>query len=110
MKNEEMSDYAHSLAEMSLENGFDKDAYILKVLSELDMKSNNDIKQEAKTNATIENLSNYMNNYISTDDIQSLHKMMVIMRKLISELYNTAPTQDARDVILHEIQIIQSIR
>lgn len=112
MNEEELNRYANNLAEMSLENGFDKDAYILKVLSEIWLKSNGkDVDLVPDSNAD-EKLKEVLNDFVvyhNTKDLQALKRFLGKTKQIISEIYHIAGTQEERKLVQSAIKSISMI-
>ena len=112
MNSEELNRYANNLAEMSLENGFDKDAYILKVLSEMWLKSNGkeiDLIPDSKIDETIQQMLNDFVSYYNTGDIESLRSFLVKTRNIISEIYHISNSDECRNLVKRMIKSLSSI-
>lgn len=112
MNSEELNRYANNLAEMSLENGFDKDAYILKVLSEMWLKSNGkevDLVPDSNVDETIQQMLNDFVAYHNTKDLQSLKRFLIKSKQIISEIYHVAGTPEERKLVQNAIKSISLI-
>ena len=113
MSDKELNNYALELANMSLENGFDENAYILKILAENAIKNENtkfDTIPESTVDERIEELMNDFIYYFNSKDLKALQKVMKTIRRIISEIYHSANTREERDIILHELQVMQVIK
>ena len=112
MNGEELNRYANNLAEMSLENGFDKDAYILKVLSEMWLKSNGkevDLVPDSNVDETIQQMLNDFVAYHNTKDLQALKRFLIKSKQIISEIYHIAGTPEERKLVQNAIKSISLI-
>lgn len=112
MNSEELNRYANNLAEMSLENGFDKDAYILKVLSEMWLKSNGkevDLVPDSNVDETIQQMLNDFVAYHNTKDFQALKRFLIKSKQIISEIYHIAGTPEERKLVQNAIKSISLI-
>ena len=58
----------------------------------------------------IEELMNDFIYYFNSKDLQALQKVMKTIRRIISEIYHSANTREERDIILHELQVMQVIK
>lgn len=97
---------------MSLENGFDKDAYILKVLSEMWLKSNGkevDLVTDSNVDETIQQMLNDFVAYHNTKDLQSLKRFLIKSKQIISEIYHVAGTPEERKLVQNAIKSISLI-
>lgn len=112
MNSEELNRYANNLAEMSLENGFDKDAYILKVLSEMWLKSNGkdvDLVPDSNVDEKLKEMLDDFISYHNTKDLQSLKRFLIKSKQIISEIYHIAGTQEERKMVQNAIKSISLI-
>lgn len=112
MTNIELHEQAHNLAEMTLSDGFDIDAYILKVISENELAKHDiqpDLAPESGVDECINDLLQVFLNYYKNGGIQPLEKMMQLLKSIISETYHSAENIEERQLVADYIKKIGEI-
>lgn len=113
MKNAEIHQYAHNLAEMSLENGFDENAYLLKAVSEMALRQQGievDLLPDSDVDEKINDLMQNFIFYYNMHSVETLGQVMQTIRKIVSEIYHGCENEQERQVVMKEIDIIKKIR
>lgn len=113
MRNVEMHQYAHSLAEMSLENGFDENAYLLKAVSEIAMHQQGisvDLVPDSDIDEKINDLMQDFVSYYNMRTPETLERVMRTIRKIISEIYHGCENEQEIQIVLKEIEMIKNIK
>lgn len=112
MTNIELHEQAFNLAEMTLANGFDKDAYILKVISENELAKqevHSDLAPESGVDECINDLLQAFLNHYNNGGIDALEKMMQLLKSIISETYHSTENIEERQLVADYIKKIGEI-
>ena len=112
MTGAELDRYANGIAGMTLKDGFNEQAYIVKILSELSLKLSGesvDLVPESQIDETIQSLMNDFVVYFNTHDTGALTNFLHKMHNILSELYHGTETQEERRIISDEIKSISLI-
>ena len=102
---------ALQLANKALNNSFDPEAYIVKFIAEERLKENKakDIIPDSSVDEGIQLLLDLFVTYFNNKSVDTLEPFLLVLRQVISEIYNTCPTTEERDEVRNFIILSQSI-
>lgn len=112
MENAELHKQAYNLAEMTLANGFDIDAYILKVISGNELAKagvSPDLAPDSGVDECINDLLQAFMSYYKSGGLIPLENMMKLLKSIISETYHGAATLEEKQLIAKYIKKIGGI-
>lgn len=102
---------ALELANKALNSSFDPEAYIVKFIAEERLKENKskDLVPDSSIDEGIQLLLDLFVAYFNNKSVDTLEPFLLMLRQVISELYNTCPTVEERDAVRNFIILSQSI-
>ena len=102
---------ALELANKALNTSFDPEAYIVKFIAEERIKENKakDIIPDSSVDEGIQLLLDLFVSYYNNKSVDTLEPFLLMLRQIISELYNTCNTDEERDTIRRFIVLSQGI-
>ena len=100
---------ALELANRALNSSFDPEAYIVKYIAEKKLKEQPDLVPDSSIDEGIQLLLDLFVSYYNNKSVDTLEPFLLVLRQVISELYNTCNTDEERDTIRNFIILSQSI-
>lgn len=109
----ELHQHAFNLAEMTLANEFNIDAYILKILSAKELAALGHVPDYAPDSNVDECINNLLKIFIAYNrnkNINNLDEFMNTIKSIISEIYHNSETLEERNLIQNYIKKISMIK
>lgn len=100
----------HELAEQSLKRGrVDVEAYLVKVISEMAMMSNNDRVPESQIDEGIDSMQDMFVAYMQDKTLENLRSFLAQSKQILSEVYHDCDTKEKRMICKNIFDEISSI-
>lgn len=107
---ENIDNLALNLANKSLENHFDAEAYIVKYVAELKLAKNpENVVPESNVDECIQIMLKLFVVYFNDKTVDNLNNLIIMLEQVVTELYNTCSTDAERTIIIQSIDKMRNL-
>ena len=102
---------ALTLADKALARGFDPEAYIVKYVAEnrLNQQRTVNLVEDSTIDEGIQTMLQLFVTYYNNKTVENLTLLLLVLRQILSELYNTCDTKEEKEEVKQFLKLSQNI-